>query len=387
MTLCSVFLFAPPAFAQSTSADKRLETIEKKIRDLELRQTGIYTRVVEGTGRVVTFLGTTTSFGGFIETALTDLEGDDMEHQVSANSTMLGLNISSKISDELFFSSQVLTGLVYTLQNPHNNPAVTPSERQFDGVFFGSLVAQGYVEYRRSTDFNLQAGMGYVPFGHAMAQREPVLFHRRGGPQMANSSDSNNVGIAFPLWIGLHMHGSTTLDDKACGYNLYTFTPSQNTGTLGGGLRFWWKLSDDLALGVSGQAGKQRDDNSYAHGFDVHWSDGHREVTAEYARNEVVNAPDVLSYYLEPSVKVADTDWLIYAVADFLDEPGHVSGAARVPDPFQRWAFGGGVNWVPQSRVRFRLGFLSYQYQGETAALGGQARDYQSFDFSVGAAF
>ena len=88
------------------------------------------------------------------------------------------------------------------LQNEHNDPRAAslhlPSRREFGPYAYGSILTQGYLEYDLTDSVHAQTGMGYVPFGVAFQQREPVLFIRRGGPQVLRMTN-----LVSPLWSGV----------------------------------------------------------------------------------------------------------------------------------------------------------------------------------------
>jgi hypothetical protein len=275
-----------------------------------------------------------------------------------------------------------MTGLTISMQNPHNNPGNTQSHRQFGTFAFGAIPAQAYAEYSVSSAFIVQTGLGYVPFGHALQQREPFLFIRRGGPQLAGS-----VGIASPLWMGVHIQGVFSRDESHLGYNLYTFTPPANTKTLGGGGRLWWSPNEKMTFGLSSQTGKLTNDAYTSHGADVVFQSGSSGVKLEYGRSQLASGASApVSYYIEPFYGFGGA-WVVYGVADYLDNPTNVMTAASVPDPYQKWVLGGGVNWLPVSNARFRLGLLSHDYVGDTATINGQSRKYYNLDLSCGVAF
>jgi hypothetical protein len=373
------------------SLEKRVLELEQRQEQFERQQSLTYSQSLEGTGRVNSYFGENLSFGGFFESAITSISGPsisgpDTESQASARSNLLGLNLTSEFNSRFRFVSQIITGLSYSLLNPHNNPTLTPNHRQFGTPALGVIPAQAYVEYSHAPSFNIQTGLGYVPFGNSFQQREPVLFKRRGGPQMASSGSSSSVGIAFPLWMGLHIHGNFPVDSGHWGYNLYSFTPSLYSKSLGGGSRMWWAPSENLTLGISGQSGRQSVDTYYAYGADLNLKSGQLGLIAEYAQNQVTNGkPTTTSYYAEPYISSADGTWLVYGAADYLDNPSYT--VSTTPDPYQLWSYGGGVNWLPISYIRYRVGVLAHEYVGPTSSVNGQERRYYSLDLSCGVAF
>lgn len=381
------------SFAETPSAKKVL-TIEEKLKKLEEdqealkeQQTEFYNYVFEGNGRVNTFLDKKLSLGGFFETALVNLSGTDMKTQTSTGSQIFGLNFAAELSPKFHFVSQFITGIGYLLQNPHNNPNVTPNHRQYQGYSVSSLVAQSYLEYSKTPAFKIQTGLGYVPFGHAYQLRDLFLFNRRGGPQLANAGGTTTVGIAFPLWMGVHILGSFNDEDHRWGYNVYSFSPALKPGTLGGGTRIWYNI-DGFTFGVSGQSAENLNDTYYTYGADLSYSFDQTGVVLEYARNlssAGTGTPE--SYYIEPYYTFSNRNWLMFVVADYLSYPNLKTSAALVDDGFQKWVFGAGINWVPLPETKYRMSLMSHKYIGDSATINGQERSYYSVDLSCSAAF
>lgn len=379
--------------AQAAPVDLKVKSnksIEQRILDLERQQAEFdvwYSDFyLQSKGRVTPFLSEKISIGGFFESAITHLSGPDTIGQTSANTHALGLNITAEFDESIRFSTQFISTLNYTLENPHNNPALALGQRGFGVPNLLAVVAQGYVEYRKNDAFVLQTGLGYVPFGHAFQQREPVLFKRRGGPHMLAAASGNSVGMAFPLWMGLHLQGIFPTEVGFLGYNLYSFSPSTNPKTLGGGSRFSWSNSKNVTAGISIQTGENIGNSFYSYGTDININLDRMGLVIEYARSVVSDSSKPLvSYYAEPYVNLADGVWLVYLSADYIDNPNHVVGA--VNDAYEKWQLGAGLNWLPIPNARFRLGVFNNDYIGDTDSIGGQRRDYVNVDFSVGLAF
>jgi len=388
LSLAILGLMTLPALAQTS--DQRLSEMEKRLEDLELRHAEFHAQTLEGRGQVRSFFTNSISLGGFFENAITNIEGPDTQSQTSANSQLLGLNLAAEMTNKFRFVTQILTGLSYSFQNPHNNPTLTPTERQYGTVTFGAIVAQGYAEYLHNASLRLQAGLGYAPFGHAIQQREIVLFKRRSGPQLANASGSGSVGVAFPLWTGLHVLGSFPIEEDRIGYNLYSFSSFAYPKSLGIGSRFWWQTSNQTTIGISSQSGHDRDHRFNAYGFDINSKKGRYGLIAEYARTPLQGSDLATeSYYVEPFITFKEDTVILYAAADYINNETYTSirSGASISDPYERWSSGGGVNWLPVPFIRLRLGYLVHNYIGDTATINGQDRDYQSADFSVGVTF
>lgn len=370
-----------------------LKDIEKRLDRIEAEQNQMKVRSEEGKGKVQTFISEKMTFGGFFETGVKGLFGPDTDTQVSADSHVLGLNITADLSERFRFVNQSLIGLTFPFVNPHNNPshaiAGLATKREFSSVFFGALIAQGYLEYNLSDAFKIQTGLGYVPFGYAYQQREPVLFLRRSGPLMIRTGDANGLGVAYPLWSGLHILGSLALGSGHWGYDAYSFTPTTDVKTMGGGARLWWTPPGDrLTIGTSAQIGERGTDTYYALGADARLEFERFGVKAEYGRN-MPQGGDPWSFYVEPYVDFFDDRLVLFAMADYIDNTVGVTarGATSVADPFKKWEYGGGLNWLPIPAVRLRFTFTSHDYVGATAVIAGQDRDYYQGDFSTGIAF
>ncbi len=364
--------------------DQRLWDLEKRVSEIDLWYAEHYNQTQ---GKMAPFFSEKISFGGFFETAVLHISGPDTLSQTSANSHALGINLAAEFNEKNHFVSQVINVLSYPLENEHNNPGLSPSQREFVKVSFYSLLAQGYMEFNRSEALIVQVGLGYTPFGYSFQQREPVLFRRKGGPLMLSSMGQTTVGIAFPLWQGIHLHGSTSATGRErFGYNLYSFTPSVNPKDLGEGARLWWTDSEIVTAGISFQSGKQVNTSYSSYGADINLKMRNFGLLTEYARVKFSQgSPDLTSYYAEPYYVLSEGRWVIFAVGDYINNPNLSQGA--ISDAHEKWLTGFGVNWLPIPNSRLRLVFSDHDYRGVTETIIAQRRDYQTLEFSAGLAF
>lgn len=393
LTLLMTFhVFAAPAEDKvKTSLGNSVEDLEQRILELEQRQKEINSWYTDffllGKDRVSPTLSTSLSIGGFFDTAVTHIYGPDMETQTSGNSHTLGLNLTAQYDEKTKFVTQTLTRLVIPLRNLNNNPDLTPPQRSFTGVTFFSIVAQGYLEYRYSDYFIIQSGLGYVPFGITYQQREPVLFRLRGGSQMISYDDGDTVGIASPLWMGIHIYGLIPANENL-GYDIYTLTPVSAQNTLGLGGRLWYKASDNLKLGTSVQSGKQNKGSYFSHGVDLDLNYNRYGFVSEYGYgNYSGDYIDSEFYYFEPYFKFANEQWLFFVNAEYVSTPERTDVFTRIADPVKSWTYGGGLNWLPIVNARLRLTYLYHDYIDEADRIKGQKRDYNAIDFSTAIAF
>ncbi|MCM2278632.1 MAG: hypothetical protein NDJ89_11215 [Oligoflexia bacterium] len=380
-------LAAPP----EKSAAREESTLEDRIKDLERQTEELIGQSSERMGQVRPFLRDAISLGGFFENAILALWGPDTRGQVSATSQILGINLAADIHESLRFSTQLITGLSFPLQNAGNNPnapaAGLPESRRFGPPVFGALPAQGYTEYDFSPSARFQTGFGYVPFGIAFQKRELVLFKRRNGPQMIFSSGGDGVTTAYPLWSGLHLHGELGTE-RRWSYHAYSLTPISNPKTLGGGARVQMIPSDELAVGISSQVAKRAGDTYKAIGGDLAFKLGRFGMDSEVVFN-VSGGEDPWAFYIEPSYVLSKGNFILWSAVDYLSNPlGQTTGARGIlPDPIAKWEYGAGINWLPHSYTRFRLGLLFHDYTGDSATIEGRDRDYVSLDLSAGVAF
>jgi hypothetical protein len=382
-------LFIALASNDSYAQNKEVtESLLKRIEELERKQEALLLHTIEPRSNVHSFLNDNLTFGGFFESGLSAWSGPDTDLQATNNSNILGINLSADFKPNIRFVSQFLVGLLYPPQNLHNDPKGTtlglPERRETDSPFFSAILSQGFIEYSRNRSFNIQGGVGYVPFGHAAQQRELVLFVRRGGPQLLHTNN-----LFSPLWNGLHAYGSFNLRKSDWGYDAYTFTPNFYPKGLGVGGRLWWRSEDDVAvLGLSSQIGKSEFDTFEVVGSDLRLSFSNFQLLTEYVRR-VSEMDDPWSFYMEPSIYIYEEEVLFYLFGDYanssLNETG--TGSNAINDPYEKWEYGAGFNWLPTSFTRFRLGVTYNDYIGSRDRLEGQERDYWSFDLSAGVAF
>ena len=368
-----LLLLALCASARGDDAD-----LTRRLEELEKKQDEMFQQLSSEQGDAKAFLNDTISLGGFFDTALSGIWGPDTKTQFSTTPSTFAINLAAELDQGFRFNSQTSFGLAFPLVNREFGPfTTTPS------------IPQAYLEYSSGPALVIQVGRGYVPFGIAFQLRDSVLFRRRGGPQMLMANQEENIAIASSNWTGLHLSGSSRLSERQWGYDVYTLTPITNPRTVGAGLRLWMGVTPELTLGLSSQTGKQGGTTYEAIGGDAKLKFERLGADAEVAANIKGGEADSASFYVEPYYTFLDGKVLLYAAVDYLDNPGAltVSSAGQVPDPYQRWALGGGLNWLPSRYTRFRIGFLFYDYVGATAELSGINRDYYSLDLSAGVEF
>ncbi len=370
-------------------------SVEERLQRLEQGQEDMFQQVLDRRGQVRSFLGEDISLGGFFESGIVAMGGGgSTRFQASASNHTLGINLAAEFSENIRFNSQIMAGLGFPILNANNNPRAVllgfPIRRRFGTAAASILVAQGYVEYSTNPIFVMQAGLGYAPFGIAFQQRDPVLFRRRGGPQLIGGIAADAMAMAAPLWMGLHLSGSLETLSGRGGYNLYSFTPTSNTRTPGGGARIWLApFSEALAVGFSTQVGKRNQTTFKTIGTDLRWKYRRFALTMEYVRN-YTKFFNPWSAYLEPEVSVMEGKLLFYGALDYFNNTkGAVilSSTTAIADPYKQLRYGGGVNLLPSPHTRFRLGYLWYDYLGATERVLGQGRDFYTVDASVGVAF
>jgi hypothetical protein len=375
-------------WAQST--EEQLRQLRSRIEQLEAQQEELLVQSQNQAFQVRSFLNDSLTFGGFLETAITQIEGPDTRLQVMNSSNVLGLNLAAEFSPRLRFVSQILTGLTNPLQNPHGNPEATapiPDRREFGSLFFGALLSQGYVEYFQRKEFRLQAGLGYVPFGYAAQQRELVLFIRRSGPQILRTNH-----LFSALWNGVHGLGEFNVGRSHMGYNAYTMNPISDFygKMMGGGGRLWWASPEDVVTaGISGQVGKYRGSTSEVYGADLRVRLQYFSVTTEFAQHQT-EGKDPWSAYVEPAIHLNDGRWIFFVFGDYAQNARaelRTGPNFQRSDAHQKWEYGSGVNWLPTTNTRFRFTVTRHDYTGNTARVNGVDRDYYSVDVSAGVAF
>lgn len=376
--------FSASLWAQT---DDRLEALTKRIEELERQQEELVIQSQARGSQVNSFLRDGLTLGGFFEAGISEIEGEDTDLQVVNNSNILGLNLAADFSPQLHFAAQFLSYYGVPLQNRHNNPNAEQSRREYGTPVFGAVLTQGYVEFTESPSLKIQAGVGYVPFGQALQLRELVLFWRRNGPQINRTSD-----LVSQLWSGIHILGDFAFSGGGeWGYNLYTSTPvdPEQTKVMGVGGRLWISSENDrLTGGLSTQVGKYSSGTDEVVGADARLKLGQWLVTTEYVRH-VTDGDDPYSYYVEPGVFLGDEKFILFAFADYAQNSLNDlrTTSSTIADPYKKWEYGAGVNWLPSVYTRLRLTLGYSDYVGSTARLNGQNRDHHTVDVSAGVAF
>lgn len=370
-------------------AQDKLEILTRRIEELERQQNEFYLQASESNSKINSFLRDNLTLGGFFESAFTAIDGEGTHLQASNSSNTLGLNLAADYSPSLRFVAQTLTGLNFNTQNSNNDPRAVnfgqPATREFRGVNFGAVVSQGYVSYSLNDRYTLLGGIGYVPFGHYPQQRELVLFVRRNGPQLLRTTN-----LFAPLFNGLNLQARFDRGSSLWGYNIYSFNRLDDPRTPGIGTRTWWASADDaLRAGLSYQTAKFTDKMEHIAGADLRLTLNKFILTTEYARHFIPKRDDTWTYYVEPSVFIYAEDVLLYAFFDYASNPENKtgSGLTALSDPYKRYEYGGGVNWLPTSYTRIRAGLAYYDYRSKSSIVAGPERDFYSLDLSVGVAF
>jgi hypothetical protein len=383
-----IFIFSSWSLLAAT--DKEYEELKKRIEDLETQQEQLLMSAAEPKNSVGSFLNDQLTFGGFFDGGYDFITGPDTDTQSTNNSNALGLNLSADLGNKYRFVTQLVNILSVPLLNQHNDPRGSavglPDERHHETYTTLSVLTQGYLEYNFSKMFNLQGGLGYVPFGYALQLREPVIYVRRNGPQLVREG----ANLVSPLWSGFHLYGSKSVGKKEFGYNVYTFTPSRKAHFVGLGARSWMAALDEKFIGgISAQIGRNEDETFKTVGADARFDFHPIQLRTEFSELINKDIDNTWSMYVEPGYWIYHEEVLLYVFGDYLyganNETGF--GSSALADPIQKWEYGAGVNWLPTSFTRLRLGFTFNDYIGSNANPQGQNRDYFGLDISAGIAF
>jgi len=368
--------------AQAVNADSQMDQLTKRIEMLENNQQELILQTSEENSKVNSFLRSNFTLGGFFEPSYTLIQGPDTSFKAASSANVLGLNFAAEYSNHLRFVGQVLTGLFFPIQNPQNDPRhPTFQQRTFGAPFYGALLTQGYLDYEMKNGWNVSGGQGYAPFGYAAQQRELVLFIRRGGPQILRTSE-----LFSPLWSGFHLHKTEDYGAYRLGFNAYSFTRFENANTPGIGARVWWENTGGKILtGLSFQTAKFNSNMDQIFGYDVRLKNEDYLLTAEYAIH-LRPASNPWSFYVEPSILIFKEEVLLYTFLDFTQSSLNKTTPV-LPDPYQKYEYGLGVNWLPTSYTRLRLGVAMNDYVYGNAVVLGKNRDCVTLDISAGVAF
>lgn len=376
------FLFFANAVWSQAQSDIKIKELSDRIESLERNQQDLLIQTSEENSKVNSFLRSNLALGGFFEPSFTLLQGPDTQFKAASSSNILGLNFAAEYSNRLRFVGQVLTGLSFPLQNAHNDPRDTrTSQRAFGPPSFGALLTQGYLDYDIGNGWNLSGGQGYAPFGNAAQQRELVLFIRRGGPQLLRTTE-----LFSQLWSGFHLHKTIDFGEMRTGFNAYTFTRLENANTPGVGARAWLETpGGKIQTGLSYQTAKYSFNMDHIIGYDLRVQTEDILVTAEYAVRFCTER-NPWSVYLEPSLFIFREEVLLYTFVDYANSPVNKTNNT-ISDPYQKFEYGTGLNWLPTSYTRLRLGTTYHNYIHDSSLIQGKNRDYISVDISAGVAF
>lgn len=372
------------------ATDAEVEALKKRIEALETQQEQILMNTIEPKNSVGSFLNDNLTLGGFFDGGYNFISGPDTDTQFVNNSNSLGINIAAELGSKYRFVAQFIHILQNPLLNEDNNPdgasVGLPKERHYESYEPFSVLSQGYVEYNLSRMFNIQGGLGYIPFGFALQLREPVFYVRRFGPQFIRQETE----LIPNLWSGIHIYGSKAINSREYGYNIYTFTPPQKSHLAGIGARTWMSMDDDkLVTGLSAQVAKNEDEAYQTVGADVRFDFHPFQIRAEFAELIQKDIENSWSAYFEPGFWVYNEEVLFYVFGDYHYGANNRTGrgSVKIDDPIQKWEYGMGLNWLPTSFTRIRTGITYNDYVGYRSTIKSRNRDYVGVDMSVGVAF
>ena len=371
----SSFSFFNCVFAEETVTPN--SDFEKRIRELEKRNAISSVRESDEDNLIRSFLSDNIRLGGFFEPVFLTDWGPRTPTRSGLVQNTLGINLSTTMNTRTRFITQFLMNSRSASLNPHNDSrgviAGTTPTRKYGTTDTGVQVAQGYIEYRATDIFFIRGGTGYAPFGIAAQTRELVLFARQSGPEMLRTE-----GLINRTWSGLHIQGFQGLDEGFWGYHLYTTSSQPHPSTPGVGTRLWVSSKDELVtFGISSQLG-QNNRGYQTWGSDILLQFDSLDIYAEYAHSYYNDHQNPYSFYLEPNVELWDQQVLFYAFGDFELSP--LNRTLALEDPYQRWIYGIGVNWLPTSLIRLRLGVAHSDYTQND-------RNYSSVNLSAGISF
>ncbi len=383
-----IFLILFQSLFEFARAEDKVEELKKRIELLEQQQEEFLQFASDNTPQVNSFLRSNFTFGGFFEPSYTFMQGKNTPFQAASASNTLGLNFAAEFNPKLHFVGQFLTAFTYPVLNLQNDPRATqfdlPKHREFGTLFFGSILTQGYLDYAVNDELHLQGGQGYSPFGYAAQQRELVLFVRRGGPQLLRTTE-----FFSPLWSGIHLYQNLNLGKNKWGYSLYSFTRIEDAKLPGIGGRIWFNPNgENLLTGLSFQTAKFNGSIEEVLGYDIRFQASSFVLTAEYA-NHLTKNDNPWTFYIEPSVFIYREEVLLYTFIDFAQSTLNKTGVGpgALSDPYQKYEYGLGLNWLPTSYTRLRAGFTYNDYVHGSSTILGQDRDYYCLDISAGVAF
>lgn len=364
------------------------EELKKRIEVLEKQQEELLISTEQLKKSVSSFFNNNLTLGGFYDGGYDFITGPDTDTQGSNSSNSFGLLLSADFGNKYRFASQLTQRLDAQLLNEHNDPNAVltgqPERREYNRYTTITSLSQAYLEYTVNRKFNVQGGMGFVPFGYILQLRQQSLFVRQQGPQIVRNRE-----LISPLWSGLHIHGSVKRADNTFGYNLYTFVPTTFAKYISLGGRLWLSGHDEkIIAGVSTQVGRDQNEMIETVGADVRFDFHPFQLRTEFAQ-DIAKTSDTWTAYFEPGYFVYKEEVLLYAFGDYYFGANHEtgSGSLRLPDPYQKWEYGFGVNWLPLPNIRIRTGFTFGDYIGYRAIKQDQDRDFTALNFSLGVGF
>lgn len=338
----------PPAATESTVIDSLAE-LDERVTDVEDVVTDIDQRV--GSRAVVNaFDAVELDFGGFVDTALTHIRGEDGA-ETAVNRTVFELLLSAKLDEdwELFVAQAFVRNTAADLSDPLN-----PSFADINSPVATDTVL-AWVNYQADNLFNVRAGRFITPHGIINIEHFPALLLDPEQPQFLRPFPGQTL---FPNFSnGLQVHGTAFLGERyqdSFEYSVYAASFAGNSSDFNYGGRAAYGFGDwGVKIGANtayGQRTDQVDSGYFLYGADLLFDKGPFLWKNEIFFSNEDLGENRFAYYTQPAYRLTDR-WTAFYRYDFLDGGTNPNTLAEIGESTEH-AFGLSFKPVPNVHLR-----------------------------------
>lgn len=348
----------------------KIEQIEGRLEEVEQHQVEEITRK----GQVSAFHSEKIKFGGFIDALFNGRFGYSTPTEGAFDSEVV-LQVAADVTEKLRAVTATFVDFRTNFINQHS------PFRTNNGV---SVVVEPKIlfgEYRFKDWLILKAGRFTAPFGIINQEFFSPQLLKHDLPQIVRG-----FTVFDTLPSGVQLYGTYPIKDSKIGYNAYAASLSSNTTDVGGGGRLFYSLPNDLiTVGVSSQSGERGSQLFSALGSDLKLNWRNFVLRSEYLWSFIDSSNDQNGFYVQPALKFLKDKLILFGQVDYLNDTlgiFQLSDHDRNPltpsiaDPFKKFEYSLGLNYLPWPFLRNRLEFTWNNYIGSRRRLSGSNRDY-----------
>jgi hypothetical protein len=348
----------------------KIEQIEGRLDEVEQHQVEELTRK----GQLSAFHADKIKFGGFIDTLFNGRFGYSTPTEGAFDSEVV-LQVAADVTEKLRAVTATFVDFRTNFIDQHS------PFRTNNGV---SVVVEPKIlfgEYRFKDQLILKAGRFTAPFGIINQEFFSPQLLRHDLPQIVRG-----FTVFDTLPSGVQLYGTYPIRDSKVGYNAYAASLSSNTTDVGGGGRLFYSSPNELlTVGVSSQTGERGSQLFSALGSDLKLNWRNFVLRTEYLWSFLDSSNDQNGFYVQPALKFFKDKLILFGQIDYLNDTLGIFQLVdhdrnpltpSIADPFKKFEYTAGINYLPWPFLRNRLEFTWNNYVGSRRKLGSNSRDY-----------